>query len=101
MAVDSRGGDSGGGDFVWTGSEWLLTGVHSWGWQFCDGRIDPSCDFANTNSGSWGDLMGSTAVYSHTDWIRSVIAVPEPGTYALMMLGLLGVGVASRRRRAD
>ncbi|MBP6776138.1 MAG: trypsin-like serine protease [Piscinibacter sp.] len=95
------GGDSGGGDFVWTGSEWLLTGVHSWGWQFCDGRIDPSCDFANTNSGSWGDLMGSTAVYSHTDWIRSVIAVPEPGTYALMMLGLLGVGVASRRRRAD
>lgn len=94
------GGDSGGGDFVWNGSEWLVTGVHSWGWQFCGGRLTPTCDFSSRNSGSWGDLMASTAVYSHVDWINSVVAIPEPGTYALMVLGLLGVGAAARRRQA-
>jgi hypothetical protein len=95
------GGDSGGGDFVWTGTEWLLTGVHSWGWQFCGGRLTTpnSCDFGTANSSSWGDLSGSTAVFSHVSWINTVAAIPEPGTYALMALGLAVVGVAARRRR--
>jgi Trypsin/PEP-CTERM motif len=96
------GGDSGGGDFVWDGSQWLLTGVHSWGWQFCGGRLTTpnSCDFGTANSSSWGDLMGSTAVFSHVTWINTVAAIPEPGTYGLMALGLAVVGVAARRRKA-
>jgi hypothetical protein len=96
------GGDSGGGDFVWdvASGQWLLSAVHSWGWQFCQGRITPSCDYRNNNSSSYGDLSGSTAVFSHVQWINSVIAVPEPATYALMALGLFAVGAAAGRRRA-
>lgn len=93
------GGDSGGGDFVWNGSEWLVTGVHSWGWPFCTGRVRPNCDFSKTNDSSWGDLMGSTAVYSNVGWINSIVAVPEPETYALMLLGLAAVAGVARRRR--
>jgi secreted trypsin-like serine protease len=94
------GGDSGGGDFVWNGSEWVLSAVHSWGWQFCGGRVSPSCDYRSNNGSSYGDLSGSTAVFSHVDWINATInPVPEPGTYAMALLGLAVVGGAARRRR--
>lgn len=90
------GGDSGGPDFVWNGSEWLIAGIHSWGWQYCEGRISPSCDVNSAVPSSYGDLSGSTAVYAQAAWISSV--VPEPGTYGMMALGLLAVvGVARRR----
>jgi len=97
-------GDSGGGDFVWDAASgrWLLTGVHSWGWGDCNGQLGVSdCDaLAGTNS-SFGDLAASTAVFSHVNWINSVItaAVPEPQSFALMALGLLAVGGAAARRR--
>lgn len=93
------GGDSGGPDFVWNGSEWLIAGIHSWGWQYCGGRITPSCDVNSGVASSYGDLSGSSAVYSHAAWINSVVAVPEPGTYGLMSLGLLAVAGAARRRQ--
>jgi len=88
------GGDSGGGDFVWVNGKWQLSGVHSWGWGLC--RV---CDVVPGTNSSFGDLMGSTAVYSHVGWINSVMAVPEPETYALLLAGLAVVGGIARRRR--
>jgi hypothetical protein len=104
------GGDSGGGDFVWDGTQWLLSAVHSWGWQFCPGRIgsstgpfpspaNTSCDYRTGNDTSYGDLMGTTAVFSNVEWINTTIgAVPEPGTCVLMFAGLATLVTVARRR---
>jgi hypothetical protein len=80
-------------------------GVHSWGWNnACSYFGLTSCAGLNGNSSSYGDLSGSTATFSHADWIASiagaqVVAVPEPQTHALLLAGLAVVGSLARRRR--
>ncbi|PHV08808.1 peptidase S1/S6 [Janthinobacterium sp. BJB412] len=95
------GGDSGGGDFVWNGKEWLLSAVHSWGWQggACGLFGLNGCDAGPDNKASFGDLSGSSATFSHIAWINQVTAVPEPETYAMMLSGMALLGALARRRK--
>lgn len=92
------GGDSGSGDFVWDGNQWVLSAVNSWNWQFCENRIAPNCDFNSTNAFSYGNLFGATAVYAQGAWINAILAVPEPETSHMMFVGLLFGGLLLRPR---
>lgn len=101
------GGDSGGGDFVFQDGQWIVSGVHSWGWNDACGYFGlTGCNGRSGNSSSYGDLSGSTATFSNVEWISGiagaqVVAVPEPESYALLLAGLGMVASVARRRRRD
>lgn len=78
-------GDSGGAIMADVDGEWQLIGVNTFIVPFADEPID---------YGMYGDLMGSTSVEFHRDWINSII--PTPGT---LPLALIGLGLTARRRR--
>lgn len=91
-------GDSGGGDFVLVDGQYLLSGVHSYGWNLCtdiaSGGVSDAlagCTLRPDGVSSYGSLGGSTSVYSALSWIASVTgvsAVPEPATWVLLLGGL-------------
>jgi len=69
------------------------------------GPLDPlTCAAANEEPGCFGlttDEAATSPVQFNFSIIGEEIAIPVPATLALMGVGLLGLGVATRRRRAS
>jgi hypothetical protein len=90
------GGDSGGPTFKTLASgEHVLVGNNTFGRRF----------FADQVSGTFGTGYGGMVLGAYVDFLQTatggqIQVIPEPETYALMLLGLAGMGAVVRRRRA-
>jgi len=72
--------------------------------------LDSNGVLFSTNGGSslwnlWGNSPGNYELYSYSPGVNvvgplSVTAVPEPATWAMMILGFLGVGFVAYRRKS-
>jgi len=88
--VGIAGGDSGGPGFI----DGKLASVNSYGLSF-----GPTFgDFNPGLNSSWGEFSGYVPIFIHEDFIRG--AIPEPGTWALMIGGFGLAGASLRRRRS-
>ncbi len=89
--VGVAGGDSGGPQFV----DGKVASVTSYGLSFGSAYGDVDDDL----NSSWGEFSGYAPLYIHQQWLNSV--VPEPATWAMLIVGFGAVGLAARRRRRD
>ena len=89
--VGIAGGDSGGPGFV----DGKLSSINSYGLSF-----GPNFgDFGGGLNSGFGEFSGYVPIFIHTDFIGSAMAVPEPGTWAMLIAGFGLTGATMRRRR--
>ncbi|MCO4098555.1 MAG: trypsin-like serine protease [Gemmatimonas sp.] len=93
-------GDSGGPGFVFNvlNGKWEIAGVASWGTGgFAANTETGACP--NSGLSCFGAFGGHTAVGRDVAFnFITAQTVPEPGTWALMVVGLAGISVVTRRR---
>lgn len=87
LEVGIAGGDSGGAAFI----DGKIASVNSYSLTFGPGFGDYKAGLQS----SWGELNGFVPTFIHADFIAGV---PEPGTWAMMILGFGFLGGALRRR---
>lgn len=90
LEATTASGDSGGPLMVNSGGQWVVMGVLSGG---------------TTSNSVYGDISWWTGVAPYRTQIEAaggvfVTVVPEPGTYALMLLGVAAIGARLRGSRA-
>jgi Trypsin/PEP-CTERM motif len=89
--VGIAGGDSGGPGFI----NGKLASINSYGLTF-----GPNFgDFDTAFNAGWGEFSGYVPVYIHEDFITSAMAVPEPASWAMLIIGFGLTGATMRRRR--
>lgn len=88
--VGIAGGDSGGPGFV----DGKLASINSYGLTFGTNFGD----FGGGLNSGWGEFSGYVPIFIHTDFIATT-AVPEPASWAMLIIGFGLTGAAARRRR--
>nr|WP_310474239.1 trypsin-like serine protease [Sandarakinorhabdus sp.] len=88
--VGIAGGDSGGPGFV----DGKLASINSYGLTFGANFGD----FDGRFNAGWGEFSGYVPIYIHTDFIAST-ALPEPASWAMLIIGFGLTGATMRRRR--
>lgn len=91
--VSTAGGDSGGPQFI----NGRLASVTSYGLSFGTSFGDQD----NLLNSTYGEFAGYVPTFIHYDWIANNAAVPEPQSWAMMLMGfgLLGAGMRARTRK--
>lgn len=103
LNVSETGSAPGGGTIgVWTGTEPMGTGLSQYE---LDGVLGAQLGLASTQDTRW-IAVGTATSQSHLPYhiyglsaVLTVTAVPEPGALGVLALGLVGLGLARRRKR--
>jgi len=92
LEVSTAPGDSGGPEFI----NGQIASVTSFGLSFGTGFGDVDGKLND----SFGEFNGFVPTAIHQDLIAHAMAAPEPGTWAMLIMGFGSIGLAMRRRRS-